>query len=766
MNSALRLVIHMVSLGGAFAFMQVGDYKLIRRTGDGTGALWQAMHVETGELYAVRILPEHCSADAAFVQQFLAQSDALRRLKHPHLVLVYDARQDEKTGQLYRVMDWMRGPVHFAGMPAPGRKTNRGDPPSCSLEDLMQANGGKPLPADEVHLWALQIADALAYIHSHGLVHGNVTPANVLISRHGNAKLTDFGWGREEEPSPACDVYAFGALLYPLLTGASPTVEMVSIRTIVPNALRCWDRICRRCLQRDPNARYANGAELAKSLPPYRQKRFVHIMNPRQILWTAATVLVVAGFLVFAIFHGNDARRKRAEQMDLGAKALAAEQALIIALIRTADSAVSAGDYDTAGELLAELEGKEMASAAVVGLRKRYDSRFGQHKTGLMNHAASGIRDQIITLPLDAQEQMRASLQDLGSLWQEAATARQSRSWQEAIDAYRAYITKGKKILDAEVLRQAALVARSKVQNLAETIQRAGIGSKNPFLQTAISQSNKASELFTAGKFADAAERWKAAHASYDAGLEHHQKSVVFEDTYASLHAAFERERARLMKFHPDACDDLGGQLLQSEKVAATNPVLSVAMLEDIGSALDKAVAKADNTARRYKINMLLDMSITSAGHQDWHSVYQNLRQLLLLDPSHSEAKAMLSQAERELHPEPGRNWISPSTGWEFIWIAQLQIWVCQYEVTNEALRKMATEHDSGSYEGYSLNAAMQPGVQVDLNLAVQYADWLSIQDLFLAPGYRYRLPSRGEHDAMRGDPYSGFRLVLSPVAF
>lgn len=93
--------------------------------------------------------------------------------------------------------------------------------------------------------------------------------------------------------------------------------------------------------------------------------------------------------------------------------------------------------------------------------------------------------------------------------------------------------------------------------------------------------------------------------------------------------------------------------------------------------------------------------------------------------------------------PVEGRNWISPSTGMEFVWVSAMKMWVGKHEATNGEFREKYPDHDSKDYEGiHSLNGDRQPAVNLRFDEAAAYAKWLSRE---LPAGYRYRLPSERE---------------------
>ncbi len=92
--------------------------------------------------------------------------------------------------------------------------------------------------------------------------------------------------------------------------------------------------------------------------------------------------------------------------------------------------------------------------------------------------------------------------------------------------------------------------------------------------------------------------------------------------------------------------------------------------------------------------------------------------------------------------PVEGQDWVSPATGMEFVWISAMDMWVGKYEVTNREYRMKAPEHDSGAYDGHTLDGERQPVVYVDFDDGKAYAAWMTEKDGMVLPsGYRYRLP-------------------------
>jgi formylglycine-generating enzyme required for sulfatase activity len=98
--------------------------------------------------------------------------------------------------------------------------------------------------------------------------------------------------------------------------------------------------------------------------------------------------------------------------------------------------------------------------------------------------------------------------------------------------------------------------------------------------------------------------------------------------------------------------------------------------------------------------------------------------------------------------PVEGRDWTSPTTGMQFVWIPAMRLWVGKFEVTNCEYRRFVPEHDSGEFQGHSLNGDRQPVVMVNFDDAKAYAAWMTDRDRAterLPEGFRYRLPTEQE---------------------
>ena len=201
-----------------------GRYRLTARLGrGGFGEVWRADDTVLGREVAVKTLIVSGDGDA-LLRRFEREAQALARLDHRNIVMVYDTGADDGTG--YVVMQLLAGP---------------------SLAALVAEHG--PLPLDQALDYASQAAAGLAAAHAVGIVHRDVSPANLMLDGAGTVKLVDFGVARLDrasttltatgtvfatagyvspeqaagEPADArSDLYSLGCVLYALLAGEPP----------------------------------------------------------------------------------------------------------------------------------------------------------------------------------------------------------------------------------------------------------------------------------------------------------------------------------------------------------------------------------------------------------------------------------------------------------------------------------------------------------------------------------------------------------------
>src|SRR3954447_25717240 len=202
-----------------------GRYELEELVGTGgMSSVYCALDTLLERRVALKVLHPHYGSDDEYVERFRHEARSVAQLSHPNVVTVID--RGNSDGQQYIVFEYVDGE---------------------SLKELVDRTG--PLPCRRAIELALQIAEALAFAHEHGLVHRDVKPQNVLITPDGDAKVTDFGIARSldvehgvtqtgtvlgtsnylspeqargQTVTPATDVYSLGVVIYEMLTGEVP----------------------------------------------------------------------------------------------------------------------------------------------------------------------------------------------------------------------------------------------------------------------------------------------------------------------------------------------------------------------------------------------------------------------------------------------------------------------------------------------------------------------------------------------------------------
>ena len=256
-----------------------GRYRLEQEIArGGMGVVWRGFDTVLERAVAVKELP--ATTDPGLRDRFRQEALALARLSHPHVVQVYDFVEEEDE-RLYMAMELVEG----------------GD-----LETLMRDRPPSLARALEI---GRQVATGLGFAHKRGIVHRDVKPLNILLTKEGLAKVTDFGLARLTEASmhtvegavmgsprymspeqaagkiadARSDVYAFGATLFHLVTGRPPfdgdTASVLAQHitqpppppsSINPQIRRELDVLMGRMLAKDPAARPSDLDELAAQL--------------------------------------------------------------------------------------------------------------------------------------------------------------------------------------------------------------------------------------------------------------------------------------------------------------------------------------------------------------------------------------------------------------------------------------------------------------------------------------------------------------------
>lgn len=284
---------------------QIGPYRLLQRLGSGgMGEVWRGRDDRLQRDVAIKILRFTGSPSVQAVSRFHQEARAIAALSHPNVLSVFDV--GEADGHHYMATEILDGVT------------------------LAQRIGGAPLPVVLAVDIAVQITRGLEAAHSRGIVHRDLKPANVFLTRAGHVKVLDFGlaqlssgpaelgeatvdWGSDVnsdvialkagpatatgtilgtvgymspeqargEPADArSDLFALGVVLYEMLTGVRPFVGTSAVETLHATLVNdppelgrrgarvgpTLDRLVRRCLEKDPAARFQSASDLSFAL--------------------------------------------------------------------------------------------------------------------------------------------------------------------------------------------------------------------------------------------------------------------------------------------------------------------------------------------------------------------------------------------------------------------------------------------------------------------------------------------------------------------
>ena len=293
---------------------KVGEYELLEQLGQGgMGAVWRARGPDGREV-ALKLL-RGAGAPAATRIRFGREARVLTRLRHPHVVQVFDAGVAGETP--YLALELVPG--------------------GASLQARLDKWG--PFPPAEAVAIARRLAGALDHVHGQGLLHRDLKPANVLLRPDGQPLLTDFGLARDlllpdgltvsgqqlgtpgywspeqargevQRIGPRSDLYGLGAVLYALLTGEPPHGAPETIQAVLAAAERlppppssrrpgldpALDALCLRCLAVEPEARLGSARELEEALAAWEAARAGGVVGPRRggLVGGAVAALVLA----------------------------------------------------------------------------------------------------------------------------------------------------------------------------------------------------------------------------------------------------------------------------------------------------------------------------------------------------------------------------------------------------------------------------------------------------------------------------------------
>jgi serine/threonine protein kinase len=252
----------------------VGRYEILEIIGTGaTGRVARAHDPMIGRLVAIKLFAKELAQGAAR-QRFLQEARVVGQLSHPSIMTLHDMGIDEPTQTPYLVMEYLEG------LPL----------------DRMLEKGSLPFP--KACAWVAEIACALGVAHRKGVIHGDVKPANVLITNDGRVKLMDFGMARlashDTGASPLLGTPAYWCpeqILGKPQDSRSDSLQGICGRVLSstplpashanPSVPSAFDGVIVRCLAKDPAARYATAEILAEELYPLARRKTVTEVQPQ-----------------------------------------------------------------------------------------------------------------------------------------------------------------------------------------------------------------------------------------------------------------------------------------------------------------------------------------------------------------------------------------------------------------------------------------------------------------------------------------------------
>jgi eukaryotic-like serine/threonine-protein kinase len=257
------------------------------------GEVYRARDPRLNREVAIKVLPDHLSGNPELRERFEREARAISQLAHPHICVLYDIGKHD--GADYLVLEYLEGETL-------GARVRRG-----------------PLPTDQVLKYGAQIAEALDKAHRHGVIHRDLKPDNVMLTKSG-VKLLDFGLAKPvpgavgvasssaatvthsplttegtlvgtfqymapeqlegQDADARSDIFGLGCVLYEMTTGrrafegkstakvvaAIMTAEPPPITTLSPLTPASLERVVKKCMAKDPEERWQNAGDLASEL--------------------------------------------------------------------------------------------------------------------------------------------------------------------------------------------------------------------------------------------------------------------------------------------------------------------------------------------------------------------------------------------------------------------------------------------------------------------------------------------------------------------
>ncbi|GIW78693.1 MAG: hypothetical protein KatS3mg105_0500 [Gemmatales bacterium] len=319
------------------SFPEIPGYEILSELGrGGMGVVYKARQLALDRLVALKMILSSAHAGPELLMRFRSEAEAFASLQHPNLVGIYEI--GEHDGTPFFSLEYVDG---------------------GTLADLLKR---EQLSLEEAAQLIETVAQAIHYAHQRRIIHRDLKPSNILVTSDGVPKVSDFGLakrldddnqqtrtgavlgtpaymapeqaaGRTEDIGTPVDIYALGAVLYEVLTSRPPFLgdsEWSTINMVIneeprpPSQFRKVPRdletICLKCLEKNPNKRYASAQALAEDLRRFRlnepilarparpRERFVKFVRRRPAIASLIGVSILAFFALIvsaSYYHLN-----------------------------------------------------------------------------------------------------------------------------------------------------------------------------------------------------------------------------------------------------------------------------------------------------------------------------------------------------------------------------------------------------------------------------------------------------------------------------
>ncbi len=307
---------------------KIDHYEIIRMLGHGgMNHVYHARDTLNNQNVVLKIPSEDLIGNIAVFERYQREAEVGNRLNHPHIQHLLNL--NEKRSEHYLVVEYIQG---------------------CTLRTLLEECAPEPLPTAQALKIAVQVCDALAYAHEHGVFHRDIKPENIMIQENGDVKIIDFGiallqgarrvtWRglsgtvgtpdymspeqlRGERGSESSDIYSVGVVLYEMLCGRTPfegenifaiinqhiSQDPPSILEFNPNLSPELATVVMHAIRRNPEKRYKCMRDMLHDLrnlsevQPVKYQPDAPVSDGNRRMVIQATLIIIAILLVIIAF--------------------------------------------------------------------------------------------------------------------------------------------------------------------------------------------------------------------------------------------------------------------------------------------------------------------------------------------------------------------------------------------------------------------------------------------------------------------------------